>query len=40
MEKADALGLEAVMRVSGDGKPPAFQAMLEFLRDKLLAPAK
>jgi acetyl esterase/lipase len=34
-EKADALGLEAVLRIPGDGKSPANQAMLEFLRDKL-----
>jgi len=37
-ERADALGLEAVYRHSGDGKsPPASQAMLEFLRHELLA---
>jgi hypothetical protein len=40
-EKADELGLECIMHQTGDNKsPPAFQAILEFLRDKLVAPAK
>jgi acetyl esterase/lipase len=40
-EKMDALGVEAVYRHTKDGKtPPAPQAMLEWLKERLLSPVK
>jgi acetyl esterase/lipase len=40
-EKMDALGIEAVYRHTKDGQqPPAMDAMLEWLKQHLLAPAK